>query len=298
MKDKIRNYKYFVPLSYITFFVAAFFVFLFMTFPGDIVKQRIVSEIQNSTPYKVEINDADITALLNVNLKGVKIYRSRDQFLELDSLTIKPSLFSVFSDSPKVPFNAKLQGGEIEGSVRLSKQNGGIQEVQATIKQVKVDSIPDLISGEGGGEILINGIMDGELYVKFDPTPKGEFSFEVEGLKIDNLKVKGMKLPSLSDLKSRFNGDIEDNLTNIKELSVKGNGIDIQITGTAPLLWEISKGGILDLGYRVEITDSELAKYKTFLSPYLAKHTDGSLGGKILGTVKNPIFEKGSIKRF
>ena len=104
--------------------------------------------------------------------------------------------------------------------------------------------------------------------------------------------------PSLSNLKSRFNGDIEDNLTNIKELSMKGNGIDIQITGTIPLLWEISKGGILDLGYRVEITDSDLAKYKTFLSPYLAKHRDGSLGGKILGTVKNPRFEKGSVKRF
>jgi len=298
MKDKIRNYKYFVPLSYITFFVVAFFVFLFMTFPGDIVKQRIVSEIQNSTPYKVDIKDADVSALLNINLKGVKIYKSQNQFLELDTLTIKPSLFSVFSDSPKVPFNAKLQGGEIEGSLRLSKQKNGIQEIQATIKQVKVDSIPDLISGEGSGEILINGIMDGELYVKFDPTPKGEFSFEVEGLNIDNLKVKGMKLPSLSDLKSRFNGDIEDNLTNVKELSVKGNGIDIQITGTTPLLWEISKGGILDLGYRVEITNTDLVKYKTFLSPYLAKHRDGSLGGKILGTVKNPRFEKGSVKRF
>lgn len=298
MKDKIRNYKYFVPLSYITFFVVAFFVFLIMTFPGDIVKQRIVSEIQNSTPYKVDIQSADVSALLNVNLKGVKIYKSQNQFLELDSLTIKPSLFSVFSDSPKVPFNAKLQGGEIEGTVRLSKQNNGIQEIQATIKQVKVDSIPALISQDGEGGILINGVMDGELYVQFDPMPKGEFSFEVEELNIDNLKVKGMKLPSLSNLKSRFNGNIEDNLTNIKELSMKGNGIDIQITGTAPILWEISKGGILDLGYRIEITNNDLAKYKTFLSPYLARHRDGSLGGKILGTIKNPRFEKDSVKRF
>jgi type II secretion system protein N len=298
MKDKIRNYKYFVPLSYITFFVAAFFVFLFMTFPGDIVKQRIVSEIQNSTPYKVDIQSADISALFNVNLKGVKIYKSQNQFLELDSLTIKPSLFSVFSDSTKIPFNAKLHGGEIEGTVRLSKQNNGIQEVQATIKQVKVDSIPALLSQDGEGGVLINGVIDGELYVRFDPTPKGEFSFEVKELNIDNLKVKGMKLPSLSNLKSRFNGSIEDNLTNIKELSVKGNGIDIQITGTAPILWEISKGGILDLGYRVEITDNDLAKYKMFLSPYLARHRDGSLGGKILGTIKNPRFEKDSVKRF
>ena len=60
----------------------------------------------------------------------------------------------------------------------------------------------------------------------------------------------------------------------------------------------LSEGGILDLGYRVEINDNDLAKYKTFLTPYLAQHRDGSLGGKILGTVMNPRFEKGSVKRF
>ena len=298
MKDRIKNYKHIVPLSYIVFFVLAFFVFLVMTFPGDVVKQRIVSEIKNSSPYMVDINDASVSALLNVNLTGVKIYKSQDQFLELDKLTIKPSLFSVFSSSPKIPFTANLYGGKVDGTIRIDKQKNKIQEVSASIKDVRVNSIPDLISNSGKAEILLNGIMDGELYVQMDPIPDGDFSFEIQGLEVDNFKVKGMKLPTLTNLVSKFNGDIAENVTNIKELSVKGEGIDLQITGTAPLLWEMSKGGILDLGYRVEITDTKLAKYKTFLSPYLAKHRDGSLGGKILGTVMNPRFEKGSIKRF
>ena len=42
----------------------------------------------------------------------------------------------------------------------------------------------------------------------------------------------------------------------------------------------------------------EYAKYKGILSPYLAQQRDGSLGGKIIGTVSNPKFEKGSVKRF
>jgi len=298
MKDKIRNYKHIVPLSYISFFVIAFFVFLIMTFPGDIVKQRIISEIQNSAPYKVDIKTADVSPLFNINLKGVTIHKSPNQFLELDSITIKPSIFSVFSDSPKIPFTAKLHGGEIQGAVRVSKDNNGIQELKAEIENMKVDAIPNLLSEGGKADILINGTLNGELFVQFDPTPRGDFSFEVNGLKLDNIKVKGMKLPSLENLTSKFNGNIEGELTNIDELSVKGDGIDLQITGTTPLIWEMSKGGILDLGYRVEITDNDLAKYKTFLSPYLAQHRDGSLGGKILGTVMNPRFEKGSIKRF
>ena len=298
MKDKIRNYKHIVPLSYISFFIIAFFVFLVMTFPGDIVKQRIISEIQNTTPYKVDIKTADVSPLLNINLKVVTIHISQNQFLELDSITIKPSIFSVFSDTPNIPFTAKLQGGEIQGAVRVSKKKNGIQELKAEIKNMKVDAIPDLLSEEGNSEILIHGRLNGNLFVEFVPTPKGEFDFVVEGLELDNLKVKGMKLPSLTNLISKFNGNIEGELTNIDELSVKGDGIDLQITGTTPLIWEMSKGGILDLGYRVEITDNDLVKYKTFLSPYLAKHKDGSLGGKILGTVMNPRFEKGSLKRF
>ena len=298
MKEKIRNYKHIVPLSYISFFVIAFFVFLIITFPGDIVKQRIISEIQNSTPYKVDIKTADVSALLNINLKNVTIHKSQNQFLELDSITIKPSIFSAFSNSPKVPFTAKLHGGEIDGFIKVNKSNNKIEEVQADIKNLKVDAIPDLLSEEGKSEILIHGRLNGNLFVQFAPNPSGEFDFVVEGLELDNLKVKGMKLPSLTNLTSKFNGKIVDDLTNIEELSVTGDGIDLQITGSTPLLWEMSEGGILDLGYRVEITDNDLSKYKTFLSPYLAKHRDGSLGGKILGTVMNPRFEKGSVKRF
>lgn len=298
MKEKLRNYKHIVPLSYISFFVIAFIVFLIITFPGDIVKQRIISEIQNSTPYKVDIKSADVSPLLNINLKNVTIHKSQNQFLELDSITIKPSIFSVFSDSPKIPFTAKLHGGKIDGAVRVSKKNNKIEEVIADVNNLKVDAIPDLLSDEGKSEILIHGRLNGTLSVQLLPKPNGEFNFVVEGLELDNLKVKGMKLPSLTNLTSNFNGKIVDDLTNIDELSVTGDGIDLQITGSTPLFWEMSEGGILDLGYRVEITDNDLAKYKSFLTPYLAQHRDGSLGGKILGTVMNPRFEKGSVKRF
>lgn len=294
MIEKIKTYKHIVPLSYGLFFVLAFIVFLIMTFPGDIVKQRIISEIQNSTPYRVDIKSANVSPLLNIDLEQVVIHKSQTQFVELDSVTVKPSLFSVFSDTPKIPFTAKLYGGYIDGSVRVSKQNNRIEEITADLKNLKIDTIPDFLSAQGKSEMLIHGRLSGDLYVEFTPEPKGDFDFIVEGLELDNLKVKGMKLPSLANLTSAFNGNIENELTNIKELSVKGEGIDLQITGTAPLFWEMSQGGILDLGYRVEITDPKLSKYQTFLEPYLAKHRDGSLGGKILGTLMNPRFEKGS----
>ena len=296
MKERIRNFKHIVPVSYFLFFVVMFVVFLVVTFPGDIVKKRLISEIQSSTPYKVDIKTADVSALLNINLKGVTIHKSRTQFIELDSVSIKPSLLSLISDSQKIPFTAKLHGGQIDGTISVSKQASKIQALNAKVKNLRVDAIPDFLSEQGNSEILIHGRLDGDLSVAFTPQPQGEFDFIIEGLEFDNLKVKGMKLPSLSNLTSKINGNIANELTNIDELSIVGDGVDIQITGSAPLVWEMSQGGILDLDYRVAITNKDLVKYKTFLSPYLAQHRDGSLGGKILGTVNNPRFEKDSVK--
>ncbi len=296
MKERIRNFKHIVPVSYILFFVVMFVVFLVVTFPGDILKNRLISEIQSSTPYNVDIKTADISALLNINLKGVTIHKSRTQFIELDSVTVKPSVLSLFSDSHKVPFTAKLHGGQVDGTIRLSKQGNKIKAVDAEIKNLRVDAIPDFLSEQGNSEILIHGSLNGNLSVTFTPQAQGDFDFIIEGLELDNLKVKGIKLPSLANLTSKFNGNIANELTNIDELSIVGDGIDIQIAGSAPLVWDMSHGGILDLGYRVEITNKDLVKYKTFLSPYLAQHRDGSLGGKILGTVNNPRFEKDSVK--
>ena len=296
MKERIRNFKYLKPASYFLFFVVMFVLFLVATFPGDIVKKKLISEIQNSTPYKVDIKTADVSALLNINLKGVTIHKSRTQFIELDTVNIKPSILSLLSDTQKIPFTATIHGGKVDGTLVANKKANKIQSIKADIKNLRIDAIADFLSKQGDSELLVHGRLNGNLSVAFTPQPQGDFDFIVEGLELDNLKVKGIKLPSLANLTSKFNGNIANELTNIDELSIVGDGIDIQITGSAPLVWDMSHGGILDLGYRVEITNKDLVKYKTFLSPYLAQHTDGSMGGKILGTVNNPRFEKDSVK--
>ncbi len=298
MKDRITKYKYFKPFSYTLFFLFVFTIFLFVTFPGELIKNRVIAEIEDSTPFQAEIESVNISPLLNVKISGVKLYKSKDRFLLLNNLSVSPSIFSVITDSPRFPFKAELLGGEIEGSISLNKANGGVREIDATVNQVTIDSIPSFLTPEGKDAFSIGGVMNGRLFVKFDPRAKGDFEFVVNSLALDNLKVKGITLPGFTELTSVFRGKIDGETTNIEELNIKGEDIDLQITGTAPLLWEIPGGGVLDLGYRLEMKGTQMAKYKGLLAPYLATHGDGSLGGKILGTISNPRFEKSSVKTF
>lgn len=298
MKDKIGKHKYFKPVSYTLFFLFAFAVFLFVTFPGDLIKKRIIAEIESATPFEAEVERVDISPLLIIKLSGVKLYKSKDSYLLLNSLSLRPSVLSVVTKSPKFPFKAELLGGEIEGSISLNKAKGGLREVDATVKEVAIDSIPSLLTTDGKDVFSLVGVLNGKLFVRFDPETKGDFDFVVEGLGVENVKVQGLNLPGLAALTSVIKGTFEGDITKIEELNVTGKDIELRITGTAPLLWEIPHGGVLDLGYRLEMKGPQMAKYKTLLTPYLATQTDGSLGGKILGTVTNPRFEKSSLKRF
>lgn len=292
-----------MPVSYTLFFIVVFFIFLFVTFPGEAIKNSIVNEISRNSPYLAEIERVRISPVTNINLDRVKVYRTRDGALEFDSVSINIPILALFSENPKIPFIAKKSDGEIKGYIRVNKNTGEIREISAKLESVRIDSLPAFLTRlDGKQELLqLQGVMEGELHVDVAPVPDGDFHFVINDIHVDNLKVNEMALPGLSGLNALVTGKIEENATNIEQFNVTGEGLDFHASGKAPLLWELSRGGgLLDLEYRLEVNGGQLAKFMPFLSgsPYVAKQRDGSLGGKVLGTVKNPQFEKSSVKRF
>lgn len=297
MKERFGNFKYRKPFLYALFFIAAFFVFLYTSFPQDGIKSLIVNQITANTPYQADIEGASLSPPLGLNIKELKLYRTKDKMLLVDSLKVRPSVLSLFSSSTVIPFKAELGGGEIKGTLSVNKSGSGLDEIEAEIKNVDIDKIISFVTSSEQAPDL-KGAVDGNLKIAFSPSAVGEFDFTVAGLSVDNINVKGIKLPALKGLQTVFSGNIEGRKTMVETLNVTGGGIELKIAGTAPLIWELQKGGVIDLGYRLEITGGEYAKYKGMLTPYLAQQRDGSLGGKIIGTVNNPKFEKGAAKRF
>lgn len=297
MKEKFKNSKYKKPFLYIAFFIAAFFLFLYSSFPKEGIKSLVVSEIESNTPYQAHIESASLSFPLGLNVKELRLKSRANGVLVVDSLDVRPSVFSIFSSSTVLPFKAELGGGTIKGTLSVNKSGSGLDDIEAEVKGVEIDNVVSFMSNSEEAPDL-KGALDGTLSIDFSPNALGEFDFTAQGLSVDNIKVKGIKLPALNGLETVFSGNIEGEKTNVEELYLKGDGIDLKVTGTAPLIWELTKGGVIDLGYRLEITGGEYAKFKGMLTPYLAQQTDGSLGGKIIGTLNNPKFEKGSTKRF
>ena len=294
---RFKNSKYYKPFLYSVFFLVVFVVFLYTSFPTEGIKSEIISQIQDNTPYSADIESVSISPPLSISIKELTLYRSKDNSLKVDSLTLRPSVFSLLSSNNSFPFKARLKGGEIKGTLSVDKSTNTVNSLRARVKSVNIDNLTSFMTGSEDA-LSLTGALDGEMDIDFASGANGDFNFTVEGLELDNILVKGIKLPALKELESVFSGNIQGRKTNVEALNIKGDGIDLQISGTAPLIWELSKGGVIDLGYRLELTGGEYAKYKGMLAPYLAQQRDGSLGGKIMGTLSNPKFEKGSVKRF
>ena len=84
-------------------------LFLIVTFPTDVLKRRIVNEIEKSTNLKADIKDMKISPMLNVKLYEVRLGKDYENLnISIDRLSVSPSVLSLLLDRKKIPFTANV----------------------------------------------------------------------------------------------------------------------------------------------------------------------------------------------
>lgn len=295
MKEKMMKSKHFVPSSYLLFFLIVFLVSFYLTFPVESIRQTIMSEIEARTTLKADIKKVNLSPIFSLKIHNMKIYKADEQLLNIDELKIRPSLFSLFSGSMTLPFKARVLGGETTGTLIYSKQSRRIEKAEANISGVLVEKITPFISvGLGNKMLSMQGFLGGNFSIALNPEPRGEFTFDISKLGIKNLRVRGFVFPEFINMESSLRGKIERDLTKIESLKLEGDGLDLAIAGTMPLIWKVKRGGVIDLGLKLQLTGPKFGVFKNVLASYLLPQGNGILGGKIAGTIYNPRLVKDS----
>lgn len=293
---RIMESEHFAKISYSVFFLLLFVIYFYRTFPTDSLKERIIYEIESRTPYKAEIADISVYPIFSLKVHDLRLSKPNEAPINIEQLNLSPSVIRlIFSDRVKLPFKAYLMGGEGKGTLVYNLDTRHVEKVEARLADLNIDKVPAMITGNSNSDATqAQGTMSGEFSVELNPQPKGQFDFQIEKLGISNLVVQQFPLPGLSGLQTSFKGSIENQLTKIEKLEFKGDDLHLLLSGNAPILWKIKKGDKIDLGLKLLITGKKLAFIKTFLASHLSPQGDGSLGGKIAGTVGSPKVVKGS----
>jgi type II secretion system protein N len=287
LKEKIRNSKYFKPLSYAAFFLFVFIVSFYYALPTDEIKGKIISGIEMNTPFEAKLGSVSIAPIVSVSVQDLEFYRSGELYVKLDNVKMRPALISLFSKYLKLPFTAKLMNGEVKGDLIYDYKTGQIVGINAKVNGLDIEQFHPIMSGYiGMSDEKVGGKLNGDFSFDFSSDTSGVFSFKIDNMSISNLKLIGFPIPPFKNLESVFAGKIREGVTQVDELSFKSKDFDLNMHGSVPPLWKITKGAKIDLMVNLNILSDEakIGIVRSFLSP----RGDGTLGGKILGTFGNP----------
>lgn len=249
---KFEASKWRMRVAYGAFFVVALVFFLFLTFPFDIVEERLVAEAAKQG-YVLTVGTMG-PAFMGVTAQAVEIAKppvpGEDKLpgsLPIDKLTLRPALFP-----PGVSFNAKLMGGTVSGSV------GGVNTVALNIVADKVALDDPRLRALAGVDLAGTLDLDIDLDIPLVPATRagkklidpsaadGHIEFALNGARIDGGKIT-LTLPmmgnvpqdvpinkvALGDVKARMN--FEKGQGTLETFTGRGDDLELAGSGTLRL---------------------------------------------------------------
>ena len=201
-KQQLRAYAGLGAL-YTGFFLFAFMVSAYVTFPYDRLRDFLINKIEArgkgmSDTVQVEIGELSPSFFTGAVLKDVEIQRrtteadAEPSTLHFDEISARVSAWSLLVRSPKVKLRAKVGEGELDAAV---EQDGDTQHVEAELDALDVGKL-------GLGSFLgvpMKGRASGKVNISLPAeTPKttGDIELKIAGLRIGDGKAK-LSMPGL-----------------------------------------------------------------------------------------------------
>jgi type II secretion system protein N len=240
-------------------FVATFLLMIYLTFPYDVLGQRIEVEAR-ATGWDVSIAKLGPAGLLGLRVRGVSL-RQHDApsmgvglaglgplpvvpaaaDLKLDRVDLHPQLLQLLLRQLAVGFYAESFGGEATGTAKLSNdpKAPGLSALQADFNDIDLKQLPPS---------LAQGLeMTGRLVAKCDlnslqvmEAAGGKLSLSLKGAAILKGMLnlgQGMNFPAPKVLLGDFNGvvTIDRGTAKIEQGKLSGGDVEADLDGTIKL---------------------------------------------------------------
>ena len=227
-------------------FVATFLLMLYLTFPYEVLGQRIETEARQGG-WDVSIGKLGPAGLLGLRARTLSA-KQHDAMpgpapleLKLDKVDLHPHLLQLLLRQLAVGFSVESFGGEAKGTVKLSNdpKAPGLAALQADISDIDLKQLPPS---------LAQGLeMTGRLGAKCDVTSlqvleaaSGKVSLSLKGAAILKGMLRlgeGMNFPAPKVILGDFTGSftIDRGTAKLEKASLTGGDIEADLDGTIKL---------------------------------------------------------------
>ncbi|GEM_PF-2143318 len=296
-------------LSYAGLGLFFFVFFLFWTFPYEILKNRIIHQIEDQLggQYHLKIKEMSAGFFTGFTFKNVEVIKTEGGkewlMFKTPKLRVNPSWIAWMRNKTSVSFKIQTTQGKVVGTYYNSPEKN---EISVEFDSLRLSDLHSFTSSAGlSFKGMIEGDVDLTLFKKDPSKNSGKVDISFVDLNLASFSIKldpnspeGMPLPQIQltgAKNSKLLGEVKQNILEIKELSFKGGQIDLNLKGKITLAPHFEDYRIFLEG---KLKPSSLLAQ---LIPYLVlfeqqKLPDGSFELQVSDSLMNPMVMLGKMK--
>ena len=288
MKNRVLKY-----ICYVLFGILLFLFLVYLRFPYEKIKERIISSFEDNSSYALAIGDLRPLFPPGLNFKDIMITQDQTNVdipvFQASLVSTKVRILPMLLGYQSFVYTIDAYDGQIKGKAEIQDETTGREtSIVGDIHDVNIARYPYIREKYG---LTILGKIKGELNVDGNFASsnfKGSIVLKTEGGKIEGIQIKGMPIREIS-----FNGfdsafKVEGDKLSLTRLSLLGEDIDLLVTGEVLLRKTIGESPI-DLKIRIKPKRRFERKYRLlFRLVRSMKDKNGYISFPVKGTFTDP----------
>lgn len=262
--------------------------FLLLTFPTDLLLQRIVRGATRETPIRVQYARGELTWWGRCRLREVKVAYKTSPAVNMAQLTMQPSLVGLLFGRPwPLAFTASLFGGTVRGSMTVDASGHRVQVAAQRLDLrmlpltgiIKTGEIQGLLSGEG--EVRGNGA---DLF-----SWQGQVALTVSEGALRAGSISGISALPLSSVETQLRATMKNGLVEIADFTLQADNAEARVHGSMIMVNPLQMS-TLNLQLTAKAPDNAAAPLKMLISLLpTAPDATGMRRASISGSLAAPV---------
>lgn len=284
-------------LVYNGLFWLFFLIFLVLTFPNEIIKERVIQEVEKATGGKVQIENLYISPL-SVTVENMLLIipsskpGEKGMKMRADLISISPSIMQLIRGRLGASVDAKLLGGEIAANVGIANDEYDVSmnfDDIALEKAIALAKLEDInLKGKASGSLIL-------FYAKEMKERNGTLELALDKTVVSVGEIMGFAVPDINMGKINTTATLKANIFDLKELKADSDELALNIDATGNINYKrfkrTSYNAHVVLELKKKFWDKNpklvLAKDLPMTKPYLRKDNK-SYGIKLNGSFLRP----------
>ncbi|MCB9649821.1 MAG: type II secretion system protein GspN [Deltaproteobacteria bacterium] len=281
-------------IGFAAFFVVAFIVSLYLTFPWDAAKDFALQQASKATGMELHAKSLEPSWITGVVAKDLEIRTpSLEEPISLAEVKARGHILPLLTGGRGVTADLPIAQGTVHADVVDSSDR---TQLEAELKGIQIALVPGLQDAIG---VPLTGKLDLDADLDLDKAKPEASSgtIKIAGAGLELLKggkVAGMTLPfelSIGDFSWTI--PITEGKAKLDKLGIKGDSVELELDGTLTLNADLSRS-VPNLVVKFKPTEAFLKK-EPLLNALLAninraKGSDGFYAYTLTGSLKHPRF--------